>query len=158
MEDLEQILSEHGVKPTANRLLVLKALAEFDHPVTMAELEDQIDSIDKSGIFRTLMLFKEKHLLHQIDDGCEGVRTEMLMMTATYIFTVRPVTAHSVLKSCPYPRWITLTVSRWRASTTWQRESALNVPAKTTLSIPITTINEPHPATYLLCTMQRSHH
>ncbi|MBO7050122.1 MAG: transcriptional repressor [Bacteroidaceae bacterium] len=77
MEELEKILSEHGVKPTANRLLVQKALAEFDHPVTMAELEDKIDSIDKSGIFRTLMLFKEKHLLHQIDDGCEGVRYEL---------------------------------------------------------------------------------
>ena len=148
---MEKMLEEHGIKPTANRLLVLKALAGFDHPVTMSELEDSIDSIDKSGIFRTLMLFKEKHLLHQIDDGCEGVR-------ATCIFTVRYATVHSVLKSSLYPRWITLTVSRWRASTTWQRESALNVPAKATLSIPITTINEPHPATYVLCAVQRSHH
>ena len=77
MEELEQILSEHGVKATANRLLVLKALAESQRPLTMAELEDQIDSIDKSGIFRTLTLFKENHLLHQIDDGCEGVRYEL---------------------------------------------------------------------------------
>ena len=37
----------------------------------------EIDSIDKSGIFRTLTLFKENHLLHQIDDGCEGVRYEL---------------------------------------------------------------------------------
>ena len=51
MEELENILSEHGIKPTANRLLVLKALAESHRPLTMAELEDQIDSIDKSGIF-----------------------------------------------------------------------------------------------------------
>ena len=56
---MEKLLEEHGIKPTANRLLVLKALAGFDHPVTMSELEDSIDSIDKSGIFRTLMLFKE---------------------------------------------------------------------------------------------------
>lgn len=74
---MENILQEHGIKATANRLLVLKALAECQHPVTMAELEDKIDSIDKSGIFRTLMLFKENHLLHQIDDGCEGVRYEL---------------------------------------------------------------------------------
>lgn len=73
----EKVLQEHGIKPTANRILVLKALAEFDHPATMAELEDRIDSIDKSGIFRTLTLLKEKHLLHQIDDGCEGVRYEL---------------------------------------------------------------------------------
>jgi Fur family ferric uptake transcriptional regulator len=73
----EKVLQEHGIKPTANRILVLKALSEFDHPATMAELEDRIDSIDKSGIFRTLTLFKENHLLHQIDDGCEGVRYEL---------------------------------------------------------------------------------
>ena len=77
MEEFENVLSEHGIKATANRLLVLKALAECHRPVTMAELEDKIDSIDKSGIFRTLMLFKENHLLHQIDDGCEGVRYEL---------------------------------------------------------------------------------
>ena len=74
---MEKILQEHGIKATANRLLVLKALAECKRPVTMAELEDKIDSIDKSGIFRTLMLFKENHLLHQIEDGCEGVRYEL---------------------------------------------------------------------------------
>ena len=77
MEELERILNEHGIKPTANRLLVLKALAESNRPVTMAELEDTIDTIDKSGIFRTLTLFNENHLLHQIDDGCEGVRYEL---------------------------------------------------------------------------------
>ena len=77
MDELERTLNEHGIKPTANRLLVLKALADMHRPVTMAELEDKIDSIDKSGIFRTLTLFKENHLLHQIDDGCEGVRYEL---------------------------------------------------------------------------------
>jgi len=81
MEELEKILEEHGIKPTANRLLVLKALADCHRPVTMAELEDQIDSIDKSGIFRTLTLFNENHLLHQIDDGCEGVRYELCHAT-----------------------------------------------------------------------------
>ena len=77
MEELERILNGHGIKPTANRLLILKALADSRHPVTMAELEHSIDSIDKSGIFRTLTLFKENHLIHQIEDGCEGVRYEL---------------------------------------------------------------------------------
>jgi len=77
MKEMERLLIEHGIKPTANRLLVLNALAHVHHPVTMSELEDRIDSIDKSGIFRTLTLFSEHHLLHQIDDGCEGVRYEL---------------------------------------------------------------------------------
>ena len=77
MEELEKILEEHGIKPTANRLLVLKALAGSERPVTMAGLEERLDTIDKSGIFRTLTLFNENHLLHRIDDGCEGVRYEI---------------------------------------------------------------------------------
>ena len=77
MNELESLLNEHGIKPTANRLVILKAMTECHRPVTMAELEDRIDSIDKSGIFRTVTLFKENHLLHQIDDGCDGVRYEL---------------------------------------------------------------------------------
>jgi Fur family ferric uptake transcriptional regulator len=42
----------------------------------MTELEDRIGSIDKSGIFRALTLFKEQHLVHVLEDG-EGVRYEL---------------------------------------------------------------------------------
>lgn len=75
--ELLRILAEKGVKPTANRLVILRALCDCGHPVTMSELEERIDSIDKSGIFRTLILFQEHHMLHTIDDGCNGVRYEL---------------------------------------------------------------------------------
>jgi Fur family ferric uptake transcriptional regulator len=70
------LLQQHGIRPTANRIIVAKALADGDRPLTMSELEDRIGSIDKSGIFRTLTLFKEQHLVHVVEDS-EGSRYEL---------------------------------------------------------------------------------
>ena len=74
--DLTLLMKEHGIKPTANRIIVAKALSEGSRPLSMTELEDRIGSIDKSGIFRALTLFKEQHLVHVLEDG-EGVRYEL---------------------------------------------------------------------------------
>ncbi len=75
-EQLIALIEQHGIKPTANRIIVAKALAKERRPLSMSELEDHIGSIDKSGIFRTLTLFKEQHLVHVLEDG-EGVRYEL---------------------------------------------------------------------------------
>ena len=61
---IEEILQGHGVKPTANRIVVLRELAVAERPMSLTELEYKILSIDKSGIFRALTLFKEHHLVH----------------------------------------------------------------------------------------------
>lgn len=37
--DIENILNEKGVKPTSNRILVMRELAEASHPVSLADLE-----------------------------------------------------------------------------------------------------------------------
>jgi Fur family ferric uptake transcriptional regulator len=73
----EEILQEHGVKPTANRIVVVKALADAERPLSLSELEYKILSIDKSGVFRALTLFREHHLVHVIEDGGDGVRYEL---------------------------------------------------------------------------------
>ena len=75
-QDLIGLFKQHGISPTANRIIVAKALAEEHCPLSMSELEDRIGSIDKSGIFRTLTLFKEQHLVHVLEDG-EGTRYEL---------------------------------------------------------------------------------
>ena len=56
-----KLLSRHGIKPTSNRILVVKALAAEDYPSTLTELESHLISVDKSGIFRALTLFREHH-------------------------------------------------------------------------------------------------
>jgi len=70
--DLTELLERHGVKTTANRLIVAKALLTEGRPLSLMELEDKIGTIDKSGIFRSLTLFKEHHLVHAIEDGGDG--------------------------------------------------------------------------------------
>lgn len=69
MKQAEEILSIKGVKPTANRVLVLRTLLNTERPVSLSELEDELPYMDKSSIFRTLTLFKEHHVTHEIDDG-----------------------------------------------------------------------------------------
>ena len=76
-EDCEALLTAHGIKPTANRIVVVKALAAAGRPMSLGELEYSILSIDKSGVFRALTLFREHHLVHVIEDGSDGVRYEL---------------------------------------------------------------------------------
>ena len=102
-EQSTQLLEEHGIKVTANRIVVLKELVKALHPVTLSELEYKILSIDKSNIFRALTLFKEHHLVHVIEGGSEGcvmssatVTTMSMMKIFTRISIVRNVSEPSV--------------------------------------------------------------
>lgn len=74
--EILHILGERGIRPTANRLQIVRALAAAGRPVSMTELETALETIDKSGIFRTLTLFREHHLVHGIEDGT-GLRYEL---------------------------------------------------------------------------------
>ena len=76
-EECEKLLSSHDIKPTANRIVVTRTLAAAERPMSLSELEYKILSIDKSGIFRTLTLFREHHLVHVLEDGGDGVRYEL---------------------------------------------------------------------------------
>ena len=76
-EDCEALLVAHDIKPTANRIVVARTLAAAERPMSLTELEYKILSIDKSGVFRALTLFREHHLVHVIEDGGDGVRYEL---------------------------------------------------------------------------------
>lgn len=76
-DNLCELLERHGVKITPNRLIVAQALASAGRPMSMMELEAEIESIDKSGIFRTLSLFRDSRLVHVLEDSGEGVRYEL---------------------------------------------------------------------------------
>ena len=74
--DLDPILLAHDVRPTANRIMVARALAAAGRPLSMTELETTLATVDKSSIFRTLMLFRDHHLVHVVEGG-DGVRYEL---------------------------------------------------------------------------------
>ena len=79
MSNLEELFAQHGVKVTANRLLIAQALEEAGRPLSMTELEERLETIDKSNVFRALTAFREAHLVHALEDAGEGVRYELCL-------------------------------------------------------------------------------
>lgn len=68
-KDYIDLLSKRDIQPTAIRILVLRAMLQADRSVSLLDLENILDTVDKSTIFRTLTLFLSHHLIHSIDDG-----------------------------------------------------------------------------------------
>lgn len=68
-EHIEEHLLEHGVKPTAVRILVWRKLQHKQGAFALKDVEEWLPEMDRSSIFRALRLFTEHHLLHETDDG-----------------------------------------------------------------------------------------
>ncbi len=77
MKNAESILIRKAVKPTPNRIIVLNALLDAAHPVSMGDLESAIETMDRSSIFRTLTLFVQHDIVHSIEDGSGSLKYEV---------------------------------------------------------------------------------
>ena len=63
------------IRPTAIRVLVLRTLLEMKQAMSVSDLEAQLDTVDKSTIFRTLTLFLSHHRAGQCSQpGCGAQR------------------------------------------------------------------------------------
>ena len=80
---IEQQLQAHGIHPTAARILVLQKLSELTHPVSMTELETELETMDKSTIFRTLNVLLEHHAIHSFEDGSGSTKYEICRCEST---------------------------------------------------------------------------
>lgn len=67
-------LAHRDIKPTATRLLILRAMTRGDEAVSMPDLERLLPTVDKSTISRTLSLFLLHRLIHAIDDGSGALK------------------------------------------------------------------------------------
>lgn len=76
-DSIAQYLEQKGVKPTANRILVVRALKEASHPCSLTMLTSNLKTIDKSNVYRTLCMFLEKDVVHSIDDGSGSIKYEL---------------------------------------------------------------------------------
>ncbi len=74
-----ELLESRGIRATANRIMIIKALAAEQFPKSMKELENTLVLIDKSNIFRALTIFRQHHLVHTIEDGNGGTRYELCL-------------------------------------------------------------------------------
>lgn len=68
-QDMISRLESKGIRPTANRILVMKTLMGEQNPQSLSNLEQKMVSMDKSSIFRTLTLFLEHDVVHAFEDG-----------------------------------------------------------------------------------------
>ncbi|MDE7420379.1 MAG: transcriptional repressor [Muribaculaceae bacterium] len=96
--DFENILIGKGIKPTANRILVLKELMRNSHPVNLADLEITLAPMDKGSIFRVLQLFSEKEIIHVIEDGSRSLKYELC--TAEHHHTATDQHPHFFCEKC----------------------------------------------------------
>lgn len=70
-------LEERGVRPTPARILVVRTLNDADGVITALNIEEQLQTVDRSSISRTLSLFLRKGIVHAIDDGTGSVKYEL---------------------------------------------------------------------------------
>lgn len=63
--------------PTAARILILQKLSEQTHPISLLELEAQLETLDKSTISRSLAILLEHHAVHAFEDGSGSMKYEI---------------------------------------------------------------------------------
>lgn len=68
------MLALREIKPTALRLMILKAMLGSGCAMSLLDLVDTLETVDKSTVSRTLALFLEHHLIHSIDDGTGSLK------------------------------------------------------------------------------------
>lgn len=76
-DNIADSLKESGVSPTPVRILVYRCLYESGKPLSLTEIETELDTVDKSTVSRTLTIFKKAHLIHSISDGSGSLKYEL---------------------------------------------------------------------------------
>lgn len=77
IKEVTEYLEQRGIKATPNRVLVLHELSEATAPVSLADLEVSLGTVDRASIFRVLELFVKNDILHVISDGSRSAKYEM---------------------------------------------------------------------------------
>lgn len=106
----EALMRAHGIKATANRILILRTLLQERRPLSMTEIETALESVDKSIISRSLAVFREHRLLHALGDGGDSLRYEVCRCAETDEDSDRHVHFHCercgrtfCFEDCPVP-------------------------------------------------------
>lgn len=73
-DEIEKKLESKNVKPTAMRMLVYKSLLDSGKAMSLGDLEELFDKVERSTIFRALKTFEENSIVHTIEDGSGSVK------------------------------------------------------------------------------------
>jgi Fur family ferric uptake transcriptional regulator len=74
MKNLNHLLEQKQIRPTAMRLLVLDYLLKQNAAVSLNDLEAYFHRSDRITLYRTLKTFGEQGLVHKIEDGTGSVK------------------------------------------------------------------------------------
>lgn len=77
MKEIEEFLISVNVNPTPVRILVYKTLKSSSFPMSLADIEESLESVDKSSISRTLSTFRNHDLIHSFNDGSGSMKYEI---------------------------------------------------------------------------------
>jgi len=71
---IDEKLEQKNIKPTAMRELVYGVLEKNKKALSLYEIEQQFENVERSTIFRTLKTFQDNLLIHSVDDGSGAVK------------------------------------------------------------------------------------
>lgn len=63
-KEIDKKLQQRNIKPTAMRELVYEVLDKNKKALSLYEIEQQFDNVERSTIFRTLKTFQDNYLIH----------------------------------------------------------------------------------------------
>lgn len=69
LEKETRLLEKAEIKPTSNRLLVVRELLKSDSPMSLIELETKLETMERSSISRVLSLLLKSDVIHVFEDG-----------------------------------------------------------------------------------------
>ncbi len=69
MNEIEKVLEERKIRPTAMRLLIYKFMAQKEVAMALTDIENAFTQADRTTLYRTLKTFEQYGVVHQIDDG-----------------------------------------------------------------------------------------
>ena len=72
-----RILLQKGVKPTPNRILVLRELLDAGELMSFSDIDTALPTLDRSSIFRVLGLFVRHNIVHSVEGGDSVARYEV---------------------------------------------------------------------------------
>lgn len=69
MKKAVELLEQHNIKATPNRILVVDALLEASSPLGLIDLETNIRTMERSSVLRVLSLLLDNDVVHIMEDG-----------------------------------------------------------------------------------------
>ena len=75
--EFEQIMQSAGLRPSPVRVMVLKVLSEAERPISSADVERILETVDRSSVGRSLTAMAELGIVHTVDDGSGSMKYEL---------------------------------------------------------------------------------